>query len=229
MKKASPKKQQSQMRGLLMILFIAVLALAAVFVSQRLSSQQSVSPNAPESKPMAFVCNAQTVGVCGVSGGCKAGYQCTQKSQYNYDCVRNSKCSTNTPTPATVCNAFSVGNCGPAGGCKAANSRCKQLSQYNYSCQTDTTCVEGGGGGTPIGDCSRSSASKCQGLDQGDSCGGGNVCTTSGKGTDGKAKCSCGTQFKPECPESMGYVSNGKCEWPNNLRPITLENCCIKK
>jgi len=173
-----------------MILFIAVLALAAVFVSQRLSSQKSVSPNAPESKPMAArKCgDAGTSGFCGVTGGCGYGEMCTSRGPADdkkFECVQNNYC----PQPRE-CNASVVQKCSKLGGC-LNGQRCVNTGNA-FQCITDRYCYLSGGGGASE-DCSRASAANCQGKSDGDSCGTGKVCNALAKqlGTDGKSKCTC--------------------------------------
>ena len=239
MKGLKPKKQKSQMlRGLLTVLAIVVLAAAAFFVSNKLSSQGQVAPNAPESNPMAASCDSTTFGKCGVAGGCSVGSKCTRMGAGEYACRSDVTCAKlKCGDPGTS------GNCGSVGGC-SVGSRCNRVGgPDDFECISDNACSGGGssssgggssssggggGGGGTQGNCSNASAASCQGKRDGATCNGG-VCNATGqKGNDGKLKCACdvGKRVRPTCAQ-YGMISNGKCE--AGLRPITPSNCCVKK
>ncbi len=145
------------MKGLLTILFIAVLALAAVFVSQRLSSQKSVSPNAPESEPMA----AETYKTCGTGLYCVAGNVlleggnlCDKGNGTLANCcckgqtIVGNKC-TGTCTPTSSgngggsCSRSSAANCqGKSDGDSCGSDTCIATSRKGTDGKNICTCGE---------------------------------------------------------------------------------------
>lgn len=83
------KRNQNRLKSLLLLLLAAVLALAVILISQRISSKTAVAPNAPESNPFAFEME------CTSDRECDSGYHCNADGR----CRIN---ATPTPTSSTT-------------------------------------------------------------------------------------------------------------------------------
>lgn len=89
------KKSTSKI-GVALLMF--GLAFAALYVSSQLTSRESVSPTAPESKPEAKIpeegCSRRTVGLCGNAGGCGSSRRCKKNLSGKYVCKIDRSCKT---------------------------------------------------------------------------------------------------------------------------------------
>jgi len=157
------KQQPQKLRGLLMILAIAVLALATVLVSQKLSTQQSVSPNAPESEPLAtemcgtgLYCVAPGVlltggNLCDKGNGTLANCCCKGQT------IVGNKCSgTCTPTSSGSgggsCSRTSAANCqGKSDGDSCGSDTCVASSRKGTDGKKICTCGENIKPSCPVG------------------------------------------------------------------------------
>ena len=160
-------------------LFTLIGATAGVVLTHRSQDMRSKAE---------MTCNYSNNGLCGIGTGCPQGYMCSQGR-----CIKHSAC--NYPyCPATNCNI-------PTTLPEAVYCILRTNGRLTTCCPVDKPlydngkCVQtgsSGGGSGSGGECSRASATNCQGKNPGDACGSGKKCQkTSQNGSDGKPKCSC--------------------------------------